>query len=162
MAVALVVSSCSGDDDDLSSPATAPTAPPVTAGPVAAVDLVVGDCLAGLVIGAAERRRIDAARVVSCESDHELEVFAMFGLVDADFERTEPGVYPGQQRVVAAADEGCTNRFEDLGVDEEAFGLIALWPTDRSWAAGDRDVACAAFSSDGTAFEGRQLLADRG
>ena len=130
----------------------------VTSGPVAAVDLVTGDCLSGLVIGVAERVRIDSARVVSCDVAHQLEVFATFTLAASDFASTPAGDYPGEERVVAAADAGCSDRLEQLGVGDSAYGLIALWPTNDSWAQGDRTVGCAAYSNDGQQFEGRQLL----
>ena len=37
------------------------------------------------------------------------------------------------------------------------YGLIALWPSQEYWDAGDRAVACAVFAPDGSAFETRQL-----
>ena len=154
-----VLSACQGRDVDPTPAATATTAPPVTSGPVAAVDLVTGDCLSGLVIGVAERVRIDSARVVSCETAHELEVFATFTLTATDFPNTPAGDYPGEERVVDAADVGCSTRLEGLGLDNSSYGLIALWPTNQSWAQGDRAVGCAAYSNDGQQFEGRQLLA---
>lgn len=159
-AVAVVlVAACSGDGPDVAEPRTTTTVP-VTAGPVAAIDLVVGDCIEGLVIGAAERARIESARVVGCDSVHELEVFATFVLDPTEFETTEIGSYPGQQRVVTAADEGCAERLDALGLDDSDFGVIAVWPTDRSWAQGDRGVSCAAFSADGMPFERRRVLTE--
>lgn len=160
-AVALLVASC-GNEADEPAAATAATVAPVSAGDVAAIDLVVGDCVSGLVIGAAERRTIDSAHVVDCESVHELEVFATFDLTPADFE-TAPeaadGAYPGEQRVVAAADDGCTSRLEGLGV-QDGLGVIAVWPTSLSWSQGDRVVVCAAFSDDGQPFQDRHLISN--
>lgn len=135
---------------------------PVTVqqGPVAAVAVATGDCLNGIVIGVAERREIDSAQVVSCEHDHALEVYATFELdrdalaLDEDVDLT---AYPGRARVVAAADQGCSERIEALVEEPEAFGLIALWPSEASWPSGDRAVACAVFSPDGTSFDERQL-----
>ncbi len=158
-AAALIVLACQGGDDTTAPVSTTASAPPATSGPVAAVDLVTGDCLSGLVIGVAERVRIDSARVVSCESAHELEVFATFELAATDFPSTAVGDYPGEERVVAAADAGCSAQLERLGLDNAAYGLIALWPTNDSWAQGDRAVGCAAYSNDGHQFESRQLLA---
>lgn len=158
-AVVLLLTSC-GDDGDEPAAATAVTAAPVAAGDVAAIDLVVGDCVSGLVIGAAERRTIDSAHVVDCESVHELEVFATFDLTAADFDTgPEAGdsTYPGEQRVVSAADEGCASRLDALGV-QDGLGVIAVWPTNHSWSQGDRGVVCAAFSEDGQPFQGRHLI----
>lgn len=159
--IGILLASC-GDDDgnDTNDAAGTVTSGRMTASDVAAAELVTGDCVSGLVIGAAERRTIDSAHVVDCESVHELEVFATFDLSSEDFEisaDSEPGVYPGEQRVVMAADEGCASRLEALGV-EQGVGVIAIWPTDQSWTQGDRGVVCAAYSSDGRPFEERHLL----
>lgn len=159
-ALVVLLASCGDDGSDGSDAAT--TAPParVASADVAATELVTGDCVSGVVIGAAERRTIDSARVVDCESVHELEVFATFDVTSA-FETAgdEVGdVYPGEQKVVMAADEGCASRLAELGVDD-GLGVIAIWPTIQSWGQADRMVTCAAFSEDGQPFQGRRLLA---
>ena len=59
--------------------------------------------------------------------------------------------------MVGAADERCAARIDELVEDPQAFGVIALWPSQDSWATGDREVACAVFAPDGAAFESRQL-----
>lgn len=151
VAIALAVGSCGSDATGDGAASTAPTGPPVTAGPVAAAELAPGDCVTGLVIGVNERRRIDAASVVRCDQPHELEVFAVFDLSASDFE-AEDGSYPGQQRVVDAADGGCRRQLVELGEVAESIGLIAVWPTPESWTQGDRAVACAAYSTSGTPF----------
>lgn len=160
MSLLAFVTACD-DGGDAPSAVGEATSTAIIAGPVAAIDLVVGDCIEGLVIGAAERARIESARIVGCDDTHELEVFATFALDPSDFPSTEAGIYPGQQRVVTAADEGCASRLAELGLEDDRFGLIALWPTDQSWTDGDRGVSCAAFPSDGMPFEGRQILADQ-
>ncbi|WP_436793279.1 septum formation family protein [Actinospongicola halichondriae] len=148
---ALAVAACSGSSDDAGNAPTSTTGPPVTAGPVAATELAPGDCVTGLVIGVDERRQIDAASVVRCDQPHELEVFAVFDLRPVDFNAAD-GSYPGQQRVVDAANGGCGDRLEQLGDVAESIGLIAVWPTPESWTQGDRSVACAAYSLTGTPF----------
>ena len=145
-----------GSPDDADAAST--PAPVLEVGPVAATELVVGDCLGQVAVGVRERSRIDAARVVSCDQDHALEIFASFVLDPADFSMDPPDAYPGQERIVDAADQGCTAELEDVA-DESAFGLIAIWPTQESWLTGDRTVACAAFPSDGAPFDGPELLA---
>lgn len=145
-----------GDDDAASEPAsTAPST--VQEGPVAATAVVVGDCLNGVVIGAAERAEITSAEVVSCDRPHGLEVYATFDLTAADFDLDDPDDYPGPVRVVRAADERCADEIDELVEDRERFGLIALWPSLASWAEGDRGVACAVFARNGGVFESRQL-----
>jgi hypothetical protein len=129
----------------------------VQEGPVAATAVAVGDCLNGIVIGAAERVQITSAEVVSCDRAHGLEVYATFELQPQDFDLTDPSEYPGPARVVRAADERCATQIEEVVDEPEVFGLIALWPSQASWAEGDRDVACAVFAADGTVFDSRQI-----
>ena len=149
---------CADGDENSAVPGPTALSSEATTAAVAATELVTGDCISGLVIGAAERRRIDSVRIVDCASAHDIEVFATFELSPRDFEVTEDGAYPGEQRVVRAADQGCAERLEELGLEAE-YGLIALWPTGRSWAQGDRGVKCAAFPRDGEPFDGPGLLA---
>lgn len=157
--VVLTLCGCTSGDDDAPA-ASASTAAPVQAGPVAATELVPGDCVSGLVLGAAERVTVDAVRVVGCDETHELEVFSTFELTPADLDTQDPG-YPGQQRIVSAADLGCGARLQELGEVAETVGLIAVWPTPESWVTGDRTVACAVYSTTGGPFEGRGVLAER-
>jgi hypothetical protein len=155
LAVALVALASCGDDAD-EEPAAGPRFT-VQEGPVAATAIAVGDCLNGIVIGSAQRSEIASARVVSCEGDHALEVYATFDLVPAELDVDSPGEYPGPARVVRAADEGCAARIEELVDDPDVFGLIALWPSPESWSTGDRAVACAVFDRSGSSFDRRQL-----
>ena len=162
LAALTIVATPACDDGSLDgADRTSTPAPVLEVGPVAATDLVVGDCLGQVAVGVRERSRIDAVPVVSCDRDHALEIFASFVLDPADFSMDPPGAYPGQERIVDAADQGCTAELEDVA-DESAFGLIAIWPTQDSWLTGDRTVACAAFPSDGAPFEGPELLAPTG
>lgn len=156
LGAAVLLSACADGDEPLPTGART-AASTVQEGPVAAAAVVPGDCLNGIVIGAAERAEITSAEVVSCDQEHGLEVFATFELTAADFELTEPAEYPGPVRVVRAADERCAERIEELVDDRGAFGLIAIWPSQESWEAGDRGVACAVFAPDGSRFESRQL-----
>lgn len=151
---------CSGKEPGDATPSsTESSAPPFTAGPVAATELVTGDCLTGFAIGGSERLRIDSAEVVSCAAPHQLEVFSVFSLAGQSFPNTEEGVYPGLQRIVDAADQGCVERLEEIGGEASGYGLVVVWPTDRSWATGDRDVVCAAYSADGQRFDGPTIIA---
>ena len=157
LGAASLLGACDGDEDGTAGAPESPAPSTVQEGPVAATAVAVGDCLNGVVIGAAERATIASADVVSCDRAHGLEVYATFTLQPDDFELTDPAGYPGPARVVRAADERCAERIEQLVEDPEAFGLIALWPSQESWAAGDRTVACAVFSPDGSTYEARQI-----
>lgn len=145
--------------DDVGDGAATADSPPSTVeeGPVAATAVAVGDCLTGIVLGTAEHAEVASADVVSCDRSHDLEVFATFSLRPTDFELAEPGDYPGRVRVVRAADAGCTERLTATVGESADYGLIALWPSQASWASGDRSVACAVFAPDGASFEGREL-----
>jgi hypothetical protein len=159
VALTALLPACTDDpSEEAQPPATSVGAAPA-GGAVAATELVVGDCLSGIAVGVAERTEIESAVVVSCQAPHELEVFATFELEPAEFETQPPGAYPGEQPVVRAADAGCATRLRAL-VDDTLFGLIALWPTQPSWTAGDRKVSCAAFPAGGGRFEGPGLLAE--
>lgn len=158
-ALALGAAALLGACDD-NSPAGAPESPApstVQEGPVAAIAVAVGDCLNGVVIGAAERAEITSAEVVSCDRAHSLEVYAAFDLTAADFDLEDPAAYPGPVRVVRAADERCASEIEELVEDPDEFGLIALWPSQESWTQGDREVACAVFAPDGSVYQSRQI-----
>lgn len=141
-----------------SAPTTTGTTPPsVAATPVAAVAVAPGDCVGGLSIGTSERSRIESVPVVSCDEPHAIEVFAVFPFPDdaTSAGEPDPGIYPGQQRVVDAADAGCEERFDAAVADPDAFGLIALWPTAMSWSEGDRTIACGVYAADGERMQGR-------
>jgi hypothetical protein len=157
LGAASLLGACDGDGDGSAGAPESSTPSTVQEGPVAATAVAVGDCLNGVVIGAAERASITSAEVVSCDRAHGLEVYATFTLQPDDFELVDPAEYPGPARIVRTADERCADRIEDLVEDPDAFGLIALWPSQESWAAGDRAVACAVFSPDGSVFETRQM-----
>lgn len=167
LCAAVLLLGCDAGEGNLAEASTSSNAPIVAPEPVAVSELVPGDCITGLVLGAAERRRLESVQVVSCQRPHELEVFASFELDPASFE-VEDQEYPGEERVVRAADEGCERRLEQLveadtgGPAErvdDAFGLISVWPTPVSWSQGDRTVACAAFLADGRPFERPGILA---
>lgn len=154
---AVLLVACDGDDAATADGPASPARSTVQEGPVAATAVAEGDCLNGIVIGAAERATISSADVVACDRPHGLEVYATFELGPADFGMTDPAGYPGPARVVGVADERCAERIEELVEDPDVFGLIALWPSQESWAAGDRSVACAVFAPDGSVFESRQI-----
>jgi hypothetical protein len=159
VAITALLPACGDDPAEEAAPSSTSVGATAAGEAVAATELVVGDCLSGIAVGVAERTEIGSAMVVSCQLPHELEVFASFELDPAEFETQPLGAYPGEQPVVRAADAGCATRLRAL-VDDTLFGLIAVWPTQPSWAAGDRQVSCAAFPAGGGRFEGPGLLAE--
>ena len=105
-------------------------------GSVNAADVKVGDCLAEIP----DSSRVSSLHVVPCEQPHNGEVFTVLTMSDGDF--------PGQ-----AAIEEYQGRCEpELAVYspaaavDPAVGLFVLYPTEESWADGDRAVTCIATS----------------
>lgn len=81
---------------------------------------------------------------ISCTKPHDLEVFSHFAIKGDE--------YPSVETIVSDAAARCAKSFTKfVGVD---FGISALdflyyYPTQSSWAAGDRMVDCAIFDPDG-------------
>ena len=118
---------------------TTTTATPVT-------ELVAGDCVVGEAFGGAQPEATEGS-VVDCATEHDAEVV---GLVTYEQGPGEP--YPGQEQVAAFAEDNCATTFESyVGTPfgESEYQLLTLWPTEDSWAEGDREAVCLAFSEDG-------------
>lgn len=124
---------------------------------VAPTELVTGDCLVGIVIGRRQQIEIESVSVVDCSGRHDLEVFNQFELTPEMVRSEDMNVYPGRGRVETAASIGCNDALAATGIDTDLLGAISLWPSDKSWAEGDRTVACAIYLQDGRDFDGRQL-----
>lgn len=95
--------------------------------------LRVGDCLN--MIAADE---VETVPVVPCGEPHSDEVFHEFQIPDGD--------YPGDDAVIAAAEESCLAAFEPfVGLPFEESTLDVSWyvPTQQSWEGmDDRTVSC--------------------
>ena len=86
----------------LSPSAGAGNASVATAAPIEVADVLVGDCLDGL--GDADLASVSTVTLVPCTEPHAFEVYAGFDL--------PMRTYPGEDAVVAAAEDGCGTRFE--------------------------------------------------
>ena len=88
--------------------------------------------------------------VVDCAEPHDNEVFATFDL--------EGDTFPGDEQVLAQADQGCLDRFEDyVGTPyaDSRFVSSHLVPTARTWeVSDDREVVCFLYDLDMTKLEG--------
>ncbi|GGX40094.1 DUF4190 domain-containing protein [Streptomyces fructofermentans] len=75
---------------------------------------------------------------VSCEGEHDGEVFANFTLPE--------GRYPGDDGITDAADERChTLQYEyamDTWAVPENVDIYYFTPTRESWGLGDREISC--------------------
>ncbi len=96
--------------------------------------LAVGDCLSSLPVGGGP---VSEAPTVPCAEPHSYEVYFTYDLPDTPF--------PGQTAVTAIADAQCLTSFTTFaGIDYPSSVLVYsyLYPTEQSWAAGDREVVC--------------------
>lgn len=59
------------------------------------------------------------------------------------------GEYPGEDAVMAAAEEGCLPAFEEfvgIAYDSSELEWFPLTPTESGWDEfGDREIVCAVF-----------------
>ena len=109
-------------------------APTPTAAPgVDVLSLEVGDCL--------DLREVTGVTatvpVVDCATEHDSEAYGQVVLDD--------GPFPGAESVTTAAQGGCVEQFSDfVGVayDVSALDYSYYFPTEGSWAAGDRRILC--------------------
>lgn len=99
----------------------------------------VGDCLNDKA-GSTDVKEVP---LVDCDKPHDSEVYASIILDDGD--------YPGKPAVVAEADSSCYAAFETFtGVawDHSKYNFAPMYPTEESWAVGDREVLCRIVLAD--------------
>jgi len=119
-----------------STPEVTPSAPPTFA-PTGLIELAVGDCVDQAKL---EDGNTATEPLVACDEPHDLEVFASLTLDDGD--------YPAVETLVTFGAKECAKEFTTfVGLD---FGISALdfqyyYPTESSWANGDRGVDCVVF-----------------
>jgi hypothetical protein len=114
----------------------------VTAGgSVSATALRVGDCISQLQ----DATSISTLPAVPCTAAHKGEVFAVFDL--------PAGPYPGASAVDSLVQAQCNTRLDAYApstVGDADIGLYFVFPLERNWRAGDREVVCIATSTAGT------------
>jgi len=98
----------------------------------------VGDCLnTSALTGETE---LESVPVVPCDEPHEDEIYYAF-----DSEASE---FPGTDGLAAEADETCIAEFESfVGIawEESALEYWPMYPSDQSWANGDREIICVVY-----------------
>jgi hypothetical protein len=107
-------------------------------GSVSATSLQVGDCLGKL----ADASSVTSVPAVPCAQPHEGEVFAVFDL--------PAGNYPGLAAVKSQVKKECVDRlsgYAPSAAQNSSLGISSLYPFERNWKAGDREVVCVAASS---------------
>lgn len=93
----------------------------------------VGDC----VNDGSSTGEISEVPVVSCSEPHDSEAYASVLMEDGEF--------PGDEAVSQRGDEECTAEFAGfVGLDYEtsALDFAFYYPTESSWAQGDREILC--------------------
>jgi len=107
-----------------------------TAAPIEVADVLVGDCLDGL--GDADLASVSTVTLVPCTEPHAFEVYAGFDL--------PIGTYPGEDAVVAAAEDGCGTRFEAFtgsAYDGSQLDYNYFIPPEDDWTiSGSHLVSC--------------------
>jgi hypothetical protein len=144
--------------DDSAAPAAGSTTADeqqVSTETVDAFDIEVGDCIVYPEETSAEQstETTDAPseiETVSCDQPHDSEVYTVFDLPDGDF--------PGDEEVVAAADERCAGDFESFvgnSYDNSVLDIEYFFPSEESWSFdGDREVACMVYHLEGEQLTG--------
>jgi hypothetical protein len=137
VAIAFSMAGCTAGEE-------ASTAPPLADNIFA---LTLGDCfddVAGLDSGTGS---VEAKSVtlVDCADPHQLEIYSQATL-DGD-------VFPGIDSAASQADDACYTAFEDFaGAPFDSavdYNYKTLYPTEASWATGDREILCAIAHVDG-------------
>lgn len=103
--------------------------------------LVVGDCL--------DEPRADGDDVfdvttVDCAEPHDNEIYDSVILPDGEF--------PGAESIDASSTEACIASFASFAgieyADSVRLEYFPFYPTEGSWAGGDREILCAIYALD--------------
>ena len=105
-----------------------------------AMDISVGDCLDDAAAGSTAA----PATIVPCTSPHDSEAYADITLTG--------DAYPGLDAVRARAQAGCQGEafadFVGIASDDSTLQVSYYYPTEQTWAGGDRTVTCTVFAVD--------------
>ncbi|MFZ3573034.1 septum formation family protein [Streptomyces sp. BH097] len=111
-------------------------------------ELRTGECFEAKGIRGAEYKGLpDPVRVVSCEVEHEAEVF----WAGTTWPAAAP--FPGDRKAKATFDEVCERKFETyVGIEyrRSVLDFLGYYPSKGTWTDGDRDVVCVAFHTKET------------
>ncbi|NUS04261.1 MAG: DUF4190 domain-containing protein [Nonomuraea sp.] len=94
-------------------------------------DLRAGDCFSG-----AGRTEVDSITLIPCASPHESQVVTVFTM--------PAGPWPGEDKVVAAAEDGCAAKGDPLITDKAYDDLRPsfIYPQDAFSWRGNRQIIC--------------------
>ncbi len=123
-------------------PADEPAKPaePKKKNPIAAADLVVGNCIADALSTLGGVTTFEKA---DCDAPHDGEVYTLIKLEGAAGAR-----YPGKEFVNGKGQRGCRARLRRQATatafKDRQLGYKFVYPTRLSWIDGDRDITCLA------------------
>jgi hypothetical protein len=101
--------------------------------------LPVGTCFDDQAEG-----EITSVPEVDCDEPHDNEVFALI-------DYTETDVYPGSDQMSEIGTNLCIDQFEAyVGLDyaSSELAVFSIYPTEESWADGDRELICSLYDAD--------------
>jgi hypothetical protein len=105
----------------------------------------VGDCLNDSSVS----DEVTEIPLVPCSEPHDSQVYASIIL---------PGdAFPGVDVVIAEADDACLDEFERfVGIRyvDSIYDFSYYFPTERSWAKGDREILCVIYDPAGEKLTG--------
>lgn len=105
----------------------------------------IGDCI-NLTSEASESFTVP---IVPCDEPHDAEAYAAMDL--------EGENHPGDDAVMAEADAFCLDEFSTfIGMPYENSELLMnyFYPSEESWAQGDREILCLAYGLEGEKVTG--------
>jgi hypothetical protein len=126
-----------GVADEWPDPVDSPSPAPADGQFVGWWEVEVGDCLAVDQPFYGDDGRL---LVVPCNTPHGEEVYYEYDMTSHDF--------PGDEDTEAESDEVCEGAFADfVGVpyEDSLLDFFAYWPSEDSWASGDRRVQCMVY-----------------
>lgn len=102
--------------------------------------LQVGDCLDD----ATATGEVETVPTVPCDEPHDSEIYSSHQLGQSG--------YPGVDVVIEQAESLCLPAFEQFVGEpylESRFDFSYYYPTEESWANGDREVLCVIYDPEG-------------
>jgi hypothetical protein len=100
----------------------------------------VGDCINDADVSG----EVETVPIVPCTEPHDSEAYASIIMDDGDF--------PGPDAVDTAAQDGCLGAYEGYvgtAYDSSKFEISYYYPTEATWATGDREILCTLYDPAG-------------
>jgi hypothetical protein len=141
-----VFAACTGGGTSGGATTTTRPATTTTDAPVPNVVLRVGLCFDANAPAAGVALTRTALHPADCAVPHRYELFATLVHPSAN-----GAAYPGPTALFGYTNDQCLAHFESYvgtAYEQSALDLVPVTPDKLAWAAGDRELACAAFRTD--------------